>query len=49
MLFNDERINPPHRTNEAFTHGCAFEHIVTPICPLPSYQYPKWEHSILEA
>jgi len=38
MLFSGGRTSPPHQTNNAFTRGCVFEHNVTPICPLPSYQ-----------
>jgi hypothetical protein len=38
MSFNDGGTSSSHRANKAFTHGCAFEHIVIPTCPLPSHQ-----------
>jgi len=38
MSFSDGGTSSSHQANKAFTHGCAFEHIVTPIRPLPSHQ-----------
>jgi hypothetical protein len=37
MLFNGGRTSPPHRTNNVFIRGCAFEHIATPTHLLPLY------------
>jgi hypothetical protein len=38
MLFSGGGTSPPHWANNAFTHGCAFEHTIILACPLPSYQ-----------
>jgi len=38
MSFSGVGTSPPHQANSAFTHGCAFEHIVTLVRPLASYQ-----------
>jgi hypothetical protein len=38
MLFNGGGTNPPHRTNNAFALGCAFEHIAISVHPLLSYR-----------
>ncbi len=37
MLFSGGRTSPPHWANNAFTHGCAFEHTTILACLLPSY------------
>jgi hypothetical protein len=36
--FNGGGTSLPHWANNVFTHGYAFEHIATLVCPLPSYQ-----------
>jgi hypothetical protein len=38
MSFSGVGTSPPHQTNSAFTYGYAFEHTVTLVRPLPSYQ-----------
>ncbi len=38
MLFSGGGTSPPHWANNAFTHGCAFEHSTIPACSLPSYR-----------
>jgi len=37
MSFTCGGTNLPHQTSSAFIRGCAFEHIVIPTHPLPSY------------
>jgi hypothetical protein len=38
MSFSGVGTSPPHQANNAFTRGCAFEHTITLVRPLPSYQ-----------
>jgi hypothetical protein len=41
MSFSDGRKSPPHQANNAFTHGCAFEHNVTQAHPLLCIDSPN--------
>jgi hypothetical protein len=38
MSFGGQGTIPSQLENNAFTCACAFEHITTPTCPLPSCQ-----------
>jgi len=41
MSFNDGKINPPYQANEAFTHGCAFEHTINSNSPIAIISIPQ--------